>query len=166
MQKWAKQTGFTIVELLIVIVVIAILAAITVVAYTGVQGQTNDAAVKSDIRNYAQQVLAYEAENGAFPIGAGNSVPVGLGTISAAKGSYNTSVNNLYYCTGSGTFAIAARSKSGTTWAYKHSAGGLQSYTGAWGASSNICPGLGISSPFTFSNGHDAVSGWFSWVRG
>lgn len=34
-----KQTGFTIVELLIVIVVIGILAAITVVAYNGVQEQ-------------------------------------------------------------------------------------------------------------------------------
>lgn len=32
-----KQTGFTIVELLIVIVVIAILAAITIVAYNGIQ---------------------------------------------------------------------------------------------------------------------------------
>ena len=34
---WAKQAGFTIVELLIVIVVIAILAAITIVAYNNVQ---------------------------------------------------------------------------------------------------------------------------------
>lgn len=32
-----KQYGFTIVELLIVVVVIAILAAITIVAYTGIQ---------------------------------------------------------------------------------------------------------------------------------
>ena len=32
-----RSRGFTIVELLIVIVVIAILAAITIVAYTGIQ---------------------------------------------------------------------------------------------------------------------------------
>ena len=38
--------GFTIVELLIVIVVIAILAAITVVAFTGIQNNGYDASVK------------------------------------------------------------------------------------------------------------------------
>mgnify|MGYP006209457325 CR=1 FL=1 len=37
-KAWAqKQTGFTIVELLIVIVVIAILAAVSIVAYNGIQ---------------------------------------------------------------------------------------------------------------------------------
>ena len=40
-----RYSGFTIVELLIVIVVIAILAAISLVAYTGVQNSANDAAV-------------------------------------------------------------------------------------------------------------------------
>ena len=42
-KTWAP--GFTIVELLIVVVVIAILAAITIVAYNGVIAKTNDAAV-------------------------------------------------------------------------------------------------------------------------
>lgn len=37
MKRWAKSPGFTIVELLIVIVVIAVLAAITVVAFNGIQ---------------------------------------------------------------------------------------------------------------------------------
>lgn len=38
---WAKKdkSGFTIVELLIVVVVIAILAAITIVAYNGIQNR-------------------------------------------------------------------------------------------------------------------------------
>lgn len=41
--------GFTIVELLIVIVVIAILAAITIVAYNGVQSRARDNIRKSDL---------------------------------------------------------------------------------------------------------------------
>lgn len=42
--------GFTIVELLIVIVVIAILASISIVAYTGVQERARQSKIDSDIR--------------------------------------------------------------------------------------------------------------------
>ncbi|HET8884096.1 MAG TPA: prepilin-type N-terminal cleavage/methylation domain-containing protein, partial [Candidatus Saccharimonadales bacterium] len=49
-KPWAsKQTGFTIVELLIVIVVIGILAAITIVAYNGIQERARDIQRQSDI---------------------------------------------------------------------------------------------------------------------
>ena len=44
-----RQRGFTIVELLIVIVVIGILAAITVVAFNGVQRKARDTDRKSDV---------------------------------------------------------------------------------------------------------------------
>lgn len=46
-----KKSGFTIVELLVVIVVIGILAAITVVAYRGITGSANDNAVLSDLES-------------------------------------------------------------------------------------------------------------------
>lgn len=51
---WAKTSnrGFTIVELLIVIVVIAILAAITVVAYNGIQQRANNARRDTDLTSY------------------------------------------------------------------------------------------------------------------
>ncbi|MDB5165339.1 MAG: Fimbrial protein, partial [Candidatus Saccharibacteria bacterium] len=42
-----KQRGFTIVELLIVIVVIGILAAITIVAYNGIQNRARVSSVNS-----------------------------------------------------------------------------------------------------------------------
>lgn len=48
-----SKKGFTIVELLIVVVVIAILAAITIVAYNGIQGR----AVASRNSSLAQQVV-------------------------------------------------------------------------------------------------------------
>ena len=43
----SKQKGFTIVELLIVVVVIAILAAITIVAYNGIQNRAKNSAAQS-----------------------------------------------------------------------------------------------------------------------
>jgi prepilin-type N-terminal cleavage/methylation domain-containing protein len=69
-----EQTGFTIVELLIVIVVIGILAAITVVAYNGVQARANDVHRESDIENVVKLVQNYYAINGAYPSTGGLNV--------------------------------------------------------------------------------------------
>ncbi len=62
--QWArKKSGFTIVELLIVIVVIAILAAITVVAYNGIQNRAKDTALQSAAAQTGKRVLTYGPQN-------------------------------------------------------------------------------------------------------
>ena len=62
-----KAHGFTIVELLIVIIVIAILATISIVAYNGIQNSAAETALKSDLHNVATQLgLAY-ANDGFYP---------------------------------------------------------------------------------------------------
>lgn len=55
---WIKQKGFTIVELLIVIVVIGILAAITIVAYNGVQQRAKVTSANSDLMNLNKAIQA------------------------------------------------------------------------------------------------------------
>lgn len=62
-----KKHGFTIVELLIVIVVIGILAAITIVAYNGIQNRASDTRSQSDIKNVYTLIEKYAAETGAYP---------------------------------------------------------------------------------------------------
>ena len=62
-----NRRGFTIVELLIVIVVIAILAAITIVAYNGLQGRARDAQRHEDIKTIAKALELYYADNGRYP---------------------------------------------------------------------------------------------------
>lgn len=49
--KTKQQTGFTIVELLIVIVVIGILASITIVAYGGIQDRAKTTVVMSELKS-------------------------------------------------------------------------------------------------------------------
>lgn len=62
-----KRAGFTIVELLIVIVIIAILAAITIVAYNGIQGRAKYAREQSDMSSLNSLIQMYYATNGQYP---------------------------------------------------------------------------------------------------
>jgi prepilin-type N-terminal cleavage/methylation domain-containing protein len=74
MNVWAaKQKGFTIVELLIVIVVIAILAAIVVVAYSGMQTRAKNTSVQSEIKQVQRLIESYNALNGSYPTTGGLS---------------------------------------------------------------------------------------------
>lgn len=63
--------GFTIVELLIVIVVIGILAAITIVAYNNIQQRARNIQTITAVKEYQKAFIAYARENGVYP-GAGN----------------------------------------------------------------------------------------------
>ena len=62
-----KVKGFTLVELLIVIVVIAILAAISIVAYNGVTNKARDDERATDARNIVNAAASYNADNDKWP---------------------------------------------------------------------------------------------------
>src|ERR1041384_6006015 len=70
MQSASKQKGFTIVELLIVIVVIAILAAITIVAYNGIRDRADASAIQSELTSVAKKLYAAKVDSGVeqFPL--------------------------------------------------------------------------------------------------
>lgn len=62
-----KTRGFTIVELLIVIVVIGVLAAVTVVAFNGIQQRARHSSVLSDITYVDKLLKMHFAEFGSYP---------------------------------------------------------------------------------------------------
>lgn len=62
------QRGFTIVELLIVIVVIGILAAITIVAYNGVQDRAKNAQTISAVNGWVKAIRLFQADNNSLPV--------------------------------------------------------------------------------------------------
>jgi len=75
------KKGFTIVELLIVIVVIAILALISIVAYNGIQSRSRDAGRIQKIKDIAKAIELYKIDYGQYPaILDGNSIETTCGS--------------------------------------------------------------------------------------
>ena len=67
----STKHGFTIVELLIAIVVIAILAAITIVAFNGIQQRTRNTAKIATVQQAVKLIRLYKAENEEYPRSVG-----------------------------------------------------------------------------------------------
>ncbi len=63
-----RRHGFTIVELLIVIVVIAILAVVTVVAFNGMQARAQFTRLNGELGSINKAIALYQAENGTYPV--------------------------------------------------------------------------------------------------
>ena len=66
-KKQLINPAFTIVELLVVIVVIGILAAITIVSYTGLSSKATLASLQSDLINSSKQLKIFQTVNGNYP---------------------------------------------------------------------------------------------------
>ncbi len=66
-KHFKRSRAFTIVELLVVIVVIGILAAITIVSYSGITTRARVASLQSDLSNSAQQLKMFYVDNGIYP---------------------------------------------------------------------------------------------------
>ena len=96
-----SSKGFTIVELLIVIVVIGILAAITIVAYNGITQRANAAAAQSAAESASKKVLSYMVLNG-------DQTPTDLATAGITNSGTTTYQYSSNNATNPQTFCLTA----------------------------------------------------------
>lgn len=112
-----KANAFTIVELLIVIVVIAILAAISIVAYTGIQNRAKNTARYNEVKQWQRLFEVYRAEQGTFPAMSNGNYCLGSGFPSGPIGvnprcrNYDSTTNG--YLESGNTALMAALSTMG-----------------------------------------------------
>ena len=169
-----RSRGFTIVELLIVIVVIAILASISIVAYNGVQNRAHDTAVQSDLKNYAEmfEIYHFDNSNNNYPWNGTTVGTVGAHVTKESYAVYPTVTRNFVYCTDSGydNYALIAKSKSGNNFIIKSTPDStVEQYSVTWNNSTtaaSLCAGLGA--PFNSTNQQGGYYyygvGWESWT--
>lgn len=98
------------VELLIVIVVVGVLTAISIVAYSGISNSAYDSTVRQDLASVRKGLEMARAELGHYPAGA-NDFPEGL---KISRGSYSTAINHVNYIVdvAAENYALGVMSKS------------------------------------------------------
>ena len=109
LHKVKNSNGFTIVELLIVIVVIAILAAISIVAYNGIQARGKASAAQSAATSLDKKLEIYNAVNSFYPTTAGTI------TGTATQNSVTTSASSEWYAAQSSAFTTTAATAASAT---------------------------------------------------
>lgn len=91
MKKFNKL-GFTLVELMIVITVIAILATIAVVSFTRVQKQARDTKRKAEMKSLQTALQAYFTEKTSYPIYTTAPGGAAFTVLAALKPTYISSI--------------------------------------------------------------------------
>ena len=167
-----STNGFTIVELLIVIVVIAILATISIVAYNGISTRARNNIRIQELKQWQKSFELYKAQNGNYPTMAnggyclGEGFPVGPGGLARCR-NWNSTSQYSYIASDSESLMTALKTVGSLPSGDKTSVGGgtigpytvysdtiIYLYAIIEGASVNDCPSGVIGS---WTNGANTV---------
>jgi len=147
----SRHSGFTIVELLIVVVIIAVLATITVVAYNGLQARARASSATAALTQAKKKLELYKVDNGNYPL---------TGSLSAAGVTNPASATYQYASTTGTSYCLTA--VSGSTSYFIDSSS--QQNPAQGGCNGHAWPG-GIAMTNLLTNG-DFSSGTTGWILG
>lgn len=118
-KRFTSRQGFTIVELLIVVVVIAILAAITIVSYNGITKSANNSSMMGTLSQASSTLEIYKLNSatGLFPATL-SAAGLNLASSGDTMYVYAVSTDSTQYC--------LASSKAGRTYFISSAAGSPQ----------------------------------------
>jgi len=118
--KSRRQKGFTLIELMIVVAIIGILAAIAIPQFNSYRRKAQDSAAKSGLKNLATAQENYYATENTYTAIRSNLVATGGWTVEPQVTVSITGANLT------GWSATASHNSSANTFTYDSTAGGLQ----------------------------------------
>jgi len=95
------KRAFTLIELLLVMVVLVVLAAIVIPKFMDRGKQAKEAALKSDLKILRNAIAAFQADNGCYPLTLDDLTVSSAAGLSTASTGVDSSGNNVAT---SGTF--------------------------------------------------------------
>lgn len=162
--------GFTAVELIMVIVVIALLAVIGVVSYGATKQKAHDTAIQQDLSKYADALNVYYGDNNSYPLNQANLLTIT--SVQFAKTNYKTSANAVLYCVDTAAanngkaMAVIAKSSSGRAFYVKDESPVAQ-FSGNFPSGNNTTDCQAANSSITTVTSvwiHSTGTGWLSSV--
>ncbi len=142
----ANERGFTLIELMIVVAIIAILAGILIPNFVNARAQAQTAACESNLRSIATALELYYADNQVYPTAAGVSVSQALLTAGNGVAYLNNTPKDPAATTATATYSLTTNAQSGATPAGytitcpgTHVGSTLAKLQSAGGASGSVC---------------------------
>lgn len=117
-----KRSGFSVVELLLVIVIIATLTILVIVGYRGISNKATVASIQADISNASKQIKLFHLSNGNYPATLNCAVPDSTtnkciklsGSNTIANYSFDNSISPQGFCinivNGSNSYKMTSQS--------------------------------------------------------
>lgn len=144
--------GFTIVELLIVIVVIGLLAAISIVAYNGIQARARASAASSALSQAAKKIAVWQVDNPS--VSPPNLAAAGVNNGNDVAFQYSQTSSGTSYCITATSGTVSYRITDTT----KPTAGGCAGHgTGGQSAVTNLATNPSFETNTTTHNGARGV---------
>jgi prepilin-type N-terminal cleavage/methylation domain-containing protein len=138
-QKRGRDSGFTLIEIFVVVIIIGILAGIAIPIFLNQTRKADNAKARSDLRNLATAEEGYATDSSAYATAAELAAAGGSMPVSAEDTVYVYTAGVAGYC------LVGHATNADQFLVYDSQSGGMQTPAATLGAAQAMCTGSGYT---------------------